>query len=141
MSEPYYVRVQREAGEELEKLLARPIAPTQDYIGVIDEKTNESEYFDPWDIFPVYGSYSSEFDDMALEVLEHMQTKQFKNETLAHEMFREILCKKELCDYGTSPRVCFPSPTFEKLLPEYISKWKQYYRLQWDEEYSATTNP
>lgn len=115
----------------VKKLLSRPIAPSEDYIGVIDEKTNEPEYFDPWDIFPVYGNYSSEFDEMALEVLENLLDGNRKDETLAHEIFREILCKMDLCDYGTSPRVCFPNTEFKELLPEFITKWKSYYELNW----------
>ncbi len=131
MSESWYQKQEREAGEELKKLLARPIAPSRDMIGVIDEKTNEPEFFDPWDIFPVYGSYSSEFDNMALETLQNLLDGTFNDKTLAHEMFREMLCKKSLCDYGTSPRVCFPTSELKELLPEYIVKWKQYYELTW----------
>ena|ERR1039458_2593736 len=131
MTENYYQKREREAGEELKKLLVKPIAPSSDLIGVIDEKTNEPEYFDPWDIFPIYGSYSSAFDDMALEVLENLLDSKFEGEELAHEMFREMLCKMSLCDYGTSPRVCFPTSELKGLLPELIKKWKQYYKLMW----------
>jgi hypothetical protein len=131
MGESYYQRVEREAVGELQELLNRPDAPSSDYIGVIDEKTDKPEYFDPWDIFPVYGNYSSEFDDMALEVLGNLLNSTFKGETLAHEMFREMLCKKNLCDYGTSPRVCFPTTEFKELIPAYISKWRKYYKLNW----------
>jgi len=125
MSENWYTKQEREAGEELEKLLAKPNAPTSDYIGVIDEKTNEPEYFDPWDIFPVYGNYSSEFDDMAIKTLENLLAGTFEDKGLAYEMFREILCKKNLCDYGTSPRVCFPTTQFKELLPQLIDKRSQ----------------
>lgn len=131
-NEPFYVRVEREAAEELEELLARPNAPTSDSIGVIDEKTNKPQYFDPWDIFSVYGNYSSTFDDMALEVLENLLDGNRKDESLAHEMFREMLCYKNLCDYGTSPRVCFPTAQFKRLLPMYIEKWEEYYKLNWE---------
>lgn len=134
MTESYYQKREREAGEELEKLLARPMSPSIDYIGTINEVTNEPEYFDPWDIFPVYGSYSSSFDDMALQVLENLLSSKYDNEELAHEMFREILCNKNLCDYGTSPRVCFPTSEFKKLLPKFIRKWKQYYKLTWENQ-------
>lgn len=132
MSESYYTKLKREAGEEVEKLLARPDAPTQDDIGVIDEKTDEPEYFDPWDIFPVYGNYSSEFDDVALKTLENLLAGTFEDKGVEYEIFREILCKKNLCDYGTSPRVCFPTTQFKELLPKYITKWKQYYKTQWE---------
>ena len=122
---------EEQAIKDVKKLLARPNSPTSDYIGCIDEKTNEPEYFDPWDIFPVYGNYSSEFDDVALTVLHNLLDGTTERENIAHEMFREMLCKMDLCDYGTSPRVCFPNTEFRKLLPEYINKWKEYYILQW----------
>jgi hypothetical protein len=134
MSENYYTKLEREAAEALKSLLNKPTAPSQDMIGVIDEKTNEPEYFDPWDIFPVYGNYSSEFDDMAIKTLENLLAGTFEDKGLAHEMFREILCKKNLCDYGTSPRVCFPTAQFKELLPQLIDKWKQYYKLSWESE-------
>lgn len=135
MGENYYDKLEREAAEEIERLLAKPLAPSGDLIGVINEATNEPEYFDPWDIFPVYGSYSSEFDDMAIKTLENLLGGTFEGETLANEIFREVLCKKGLCDYGTSPRVCFPTSQFKELLPGYIDTWKQYYKLIWDENY------
>ena len=133
MSEAWYQKAERKAGEELAELLAKPSAPSHDLIGVIDEKTDQIQYFDPWDIFPLYGSYSSAFDDMAITVLENISDGNRKKETLAHEMFREMLCKKNLCDYGTSPRVCFPTEEFQELLPELITKWKQYRKLMWEE--------
>lgn len=133
MEESYTQRLERKAIEEMDKLLARPIAPSAEYTGTFNETTKEPEYFDPWDIFPVYGNYSSSFDDMALKVLENLLNGEYDDEELAHEMFREMLCEKGLCDYGTSPRVCFPTTGFKKLLPKFISKWKQYYKLTWEE--------
>lgn len=92
--------------------------------------------YDPWDAFPLlYGSYSSEFDDMAIHTLENILNAKFDNEDLAHEMFREMLCNKDLCDYGTSPRTCFPTTSFKEILLLYIEKWKEYYKCQWDDEY------
>lgn len=132
MEEPYYTKVERQAAEQLAELLARPIAPSAEMVGAFDEKTNKPKYFDPWDILPIYGSYSSDFDNIALEVLNSMLSGEYKEETLAHEMFREMLCYKNLCDYGTSPRVCFPTTQFEKLLQDYIDKWKQHYKLVWE---------
>ena len=133
--EGYYQKLEREAGEELESLLSKPIAPTSDLIGVIDEITDKSKYFDPWDIFPIYGSYSSAFDCMALGVLENLASSSFEEEELAHEIFREMLCNKNLCDYGTSPRLCFPTPELRELLPKLIRMWKEYYELIWGEKY------
>jgi hypothetical protein len=125
---------------DLKALLDKPTAPTSDYIGVYDEEGKELEYFDPWEPFTLlYGSYSSEFDDMAIRVLTDIQNGKFDNHSLADEMFREMLCNLDFCTYGTSPRVCFPDGNFKELLPEYIDKWKQYYKVQWNEEYEETT--
>ncbi len=72
---------------------------------------------------------------MALMVLTNLLNSSCSKEALAHEMFREMLCTKGLCDYGTSPRVCFPTQQFKKLLPQLIEKWKAYYKLQWEDSH------
>lgn len=88
--------------------------------------------FDPWDIFPgIYGSYSSDFDDMAIEVLQELTSRKANRDDLAARMFREMLCNLNLCEYGTSPRVCFATPQFTELLPDLIEKWKEFSRVQW----------
>lgn len=90
--------------------------------------------FNPWEMFPMfYGSYSREFDDMALEVLRSLLDINFRNrnEGLAHQMFREVLCTTGLCGYGTSPRVCFSTLEFRGLLPEFIRKWEVYAEAMW----------
>lgn len=100
---------------------------------VADPSANSSDdIFDPWRPFEqLYGSYSSAFDDMALEVLTRLLDPTYEPETLAHEMFREMLCTLDLCDYGTSPRGCFAREEFKDILPELISKWREYYQMQW----------
>lgn len=120
--------------DKLKTILDKPLPPNPEYAGVIDEQTNEQMYFDPWEIFPFYGNYSSAFDDMALRVLVNLSTSRFVGEKLAEEMFREVLCTLELCDYGTSPRVCFPTPEFRELLPQLIQKWRDYYQVIWEEK-------
>ena len=131
-----YRDLQKQAAERVAKELEKPDAVDRYEIGCEDT-------FDPWELFPcVYGVYSSEFDDMALEVLEALlhasegrwdeATAMRRKESLAHEMFREMLCKAELCDYGTSPRVCFANhDTFAPLLPKLIEKWRTYYNVEW----------
>lgn len=102
-----------------------------------DENDMHDGTFDPWDMFPIYGSYSSEFDDMALTVLRNLERAaqgkwdEQTPESLPHHIFREMLCVMELCDYGTSPRVCFANPGFEEVLPELIAKWEAYYVNVW----------
>lgn len=97
-------------------------------------------YFDPWELFPcLYGGYASDFDDMALVVLRNLELarqgrwdeQDWASEGLAHQMFREMLCTAELCEYGTSPRVCFVNGPFGELLPELIEKWEAYSRIRW----------
>lgn len=95
--------------------------------------------FDPWEILPCfYGSYSSAFDDVAILVLENIRDEKFgeaAGEGVAHEMFREVLCTYNLCDYGTSPRGCFPNwgSGFEHTLDDLIDKWRQYRTAQWED--------
>jgi hypothetical protein len=118
---------QKKAAANVAALLARPDASADDLsVGDVGDK------FVPWDLFPcLYGSYSSAFDDMALAVLENIRDGKCKAEDLASEMFREILCTADLCEYGTSPRVCFPTEEFKALLPQLIARWERYAKAQW----------
>ena len=122
----YYDKESIESEEELINLLKLPV-----------EKDVHLESFDPWRLFEnsLYGSYSSEFDEMAIQTLEDIlnSTTIAKKYGLAEEMFREILCNKGLCDYGTSPRYCWANGGFKKLIPEYLEKWRQYYKYQWED--------
>lgn len=129
---------EHKAVQSVKELLGRPMAPDGYMIGVIDETTDEPMYFDPWDIFPLYGNYSSEFDNLAIRVLSDIHNGRFDNHSVADEMFREMLCNMDLCDYGTSPRACFANSGFKELLPEYIERWKEYYELVWDEPYQES---
>lgn len=122
----------REAAEKVRVELAKPLCEAGD--------TQSVDEFDPWALFPcLYGSYSKEFDDMALLVLRNLEIarmgrwdKQERGETLAHEMFREMLCTADLCDYGTSPRACFVNTEFGELLSRLITKWQAYSDLHWN---------
>jgi hypothetical protein len=90
--------------------------------------------FDPWEILPCfYGGYSNDFDELAISVLTHLNNGTFEKENLASKMFRETLCTYGYCNYGSSPRVCFPEQFFKKRLPELIEKWKEWYLINWDE--------
>lgn len=124
--EPYCHRVEREAAERLQALLAKPDIEN-------DEFRSDAE-FDPWDLFPaLYGTYSEEFDDLAIDVLERIAEHRVDDESLAHEMFREMLCTAELCSYGSSPRCCFPTERFKPLLPILIQRWKRYREIAWSD--------
>lgn len=123
----------RAAAAKVRAELAKPIA---------DDGQLHAEVFDPWELFPcLYGTYSQAFDIMALDVLRALALAADdkwdealalqRKETLAHEMFREILCTSDLCDYGTSPRVCFATLEFAEVLPELIAKWEAFSLAHW----------
>lgn len=113
--------------EQLKRELAKPTVPPGD--GMFDH----DDHFVPWRLFPsVYGHYSAAFDEMALAVLADIQAGTFNRRDLASEMFREMLCKADLCEYGTSPRVCFPTEEFKAVLPELIERWAQYVYATWE---------
>jgi hypothetical protein len=123
MNELPYQKADREAAEKVAAELRKPLAESA-------EENFGPDNFDPWELFPLFGSYSSDFDEMAIEVLKGLDENNPRSD-LAAEMFREILCKMHLCDYGTSPRACFPTQEFRVLLPEFIAKWEAYSKLQW----------
>lgn len=123
---------QADAVARVQAELAKPLPQDDQDVG--------DDVFDPWEIFPcLYGSYSMAFDDMALLVLgnirlaaqERWDEQNWSEETLAHEMFREILCNADLCDYGASPRTCFATLAFREVLPELIDKWVAWSRVHW----------
>lgn len=126
MNESYYEKKERGAAERLEALLALPRIPDD------GEMFSDGECFVPWDLFPaLYGTYSKAFDDLAIAVLEDIQNRTFNRTDLASEMFREMLCTAGLCNYGTSPRVCFASGKFAALLPSLLDKWREYSEINW----------
>ncbi len=124
MTEPWRDREEESADRVASMLALPPIPPNRLY--------SDGECFDPWDLFPaVYGSYSSEFDELAIAVLEDIRHGTHKREDLANEIFREMLCTAGLCAYGTSPRVCFPTQSFGRLLDALIDRWKEYAAIKW----------
>lgn len=123
--EPGYQRVEREAVERLQVELAKPSPSSRDDLGC-------KEFFDPWSLFPaLYGSYSSDFDDLAIDVLNEIADGHKTRGDLAAEMFREMLCTANLCDYGSSPRVCFPTVGFRSLVPALLEQWGKYRAMMW----------
>lgn len=124
----------RSASEIIREQLTKPVGREEGWIN--------PDHFDPWEAFPsVYGSYSSDFDDMAILVLDNILNKRWgadHGEGLAHEMFREMLCTAGLCSYGTSPRGCFPDwvdgESTAPLLAALLAKWQEYRRVAWGED-------
>lgn len=118
-------RNEDEAQADLEAMLARPSIP-------VEGMFSDGECFDPWELFPaVYGSYSEEFDDMAIGVLEDIRYGTHTRNDLASQMFREMLCTAGFCDYGTSPRSCFASGRFNEQLPALLERWREYAQIKW----------
>ena len=121
----FYEAQEQRANDAVDTLLAKPPIPE-------DGAYSDGECFNPWDLFPsLYGSYSSAFDEMAIAVLTDIRDGTFKRDDLASEMFREMLCTLGLCDYGTSPRVCFASTRFKVTLPRLIERWREYADIYW----------
>lgn len=117
----------RAAAARVREILDRPDAEARD-IGSVDD-------FDPWDIFPaLYGTYCSSFDHCAIDVLCDIRDGQRRRDDLAADMLREMLCTADLCDYGTSPRTCFPTMEFQEILPELIERWRAFARANWEAE-------
>ena len=129
--EPWYMKVEREAAEKVEALLKLPIDELQ--------LMSTGESFDPWSLFPcLYGTYSSDFDKCAIEVLTELIEKEKNRRDLGAEMFREMLCTAYLCNYGSSPRVCFPTERFKPLIQPLIEKWRAYALVIWGLDVCAT---
>lgn len=118
---------QDEAAAKVAAMLALPMPESNDMLGIEGE-------FDPRTIFPaIYGSYCSSFDKCAVEVLEELRDGERRRNDLGADMIREMLCVADLCGYGTSPRVCFPTQEFKKLLPDLIEKWRAYALIAWSD--------
>lgn len=110
--------------------LAKPAPAEPDDLG-------QEGFFDPWPLTPFLGCYSSGFDACALRVLENLRLGCFDGEDLACQMFREFLCASDLCGYGTSPRVCFPTPEFREILPDLTARWSAYSEVVWGANWRA----
>ena len=117
------------------KLLAareKPIAPSEDDLGMGD-------YFDPWEdvIHGIYGSYSSESDDLMIATLRAAQDRTtfelIKTRGFAAEFALYVLAGHGLIEYGTSPRGGWPDPEIADLWGQLIEKWTAYAAAHWGE--------
>jgi len=119
------IDINKEAAEKLQRLLDLPLPKDCDDFS--------QETFDPWIMFPsLYGTYCDSFDTCAIEVLTELKNGIHERDDLGSDMFREILCNVNLCEYGTSPRNCFPTSYFLPILPIFIEKWKAYSIIKWE---------
>lgn len=123
------VRERTVAAERLLSHLQKPFeAPAR-----ADGCVYSDDEFDPWALFPgIFGGYSSDFDKCAIDVLTELRDKTKRRTDLGAEMFREMLCVQEFCDYGTSPRGCFWQLDCD-LLDQLIAKWQTWSEAAWKE--------
>jgi hypothetical protein len=116
----HFDQKERDAARKIEELLDKPLG-------------NGIEDFDPWEMLGMYGTYDMAFDVMAIDTLSEIAEARIIviDRPLSHDMFREILCHKNLCDYGSSPRSCFPTQYFKPLIMPLIEKWYAHTIVVW----------
>ena len=99
----------------------------------------DGSYWDPWESLGLRCcSYNAVIDIAAIRVLESVQAGQFGTDIagidpVLVELLKSIFCSHNWCEYGTSPRGCFPMDRegFHLL----IDGWKAYYGRKWQEDY------
>lgn len=105
-----------------------------------NEEDENGPYWDPWSALGIYcATYNSRIDADALAVLVGIHKGLFNEEiAAAHvlpeqyvELLQSIFSSAGWCDYGTSPRGCFPSDPVS--FPKIIDTWREYYRRTWGE--------
>lgn len=122
-----------EQSDDVEQRLRAELAKPFDANARADGIKHYRDKFDPWSLFPaVYGTYASDFDECAIQVLEEIRDRCKRRDDLGAEMFREMLCTGGYCNYGTSPRYCFWELNGE-LLDQLIAKWSAWSKMQWSE--------
>lgn len=129
MQEQPYQKLARLRREKLEAALAKPIAENREM--------SCDDHFDPWEdvIENIYGSYSSESDDLMIETLEAVRDgKTFElieQKGFIIEFMLYVLAGHGLTEYGTSPRGAWPDQ--RDLWQPLIDKWKAYRNMAWSE--------
>ncbi|RVO55121.1 hypothetical protein CN090_04160 [Sinorhizobium meliloti] len=128
MTEQPYQKFSRIRREKLEAALALPLPASVDDIGV-------EGFFDPWRhvINGIDGSYSSESDDLMIEVLEAVRDgttfELIKSRGFIVEFMLYVLSGHDLTECGTSPRGSWPDQL--DLWQPLIDKWKAYREVAW----------
>lgn len=117
-----------ESRQALQTALAKPLPATEDEIGY-------PECFNPWNdiIQNIHGGYSSESDDLIIEVLEAVRDRKtfdlIEAKGFAAEFMLYVLSGHGLTEYGTSPRGAWPE--HPDLWQPLIDKWKAYRLVAW----------
>jgi hypothetical protein len=129
-SESPYEKSRRIMRDKLQTALALPIPMSEEDVGC-------EGFFDPWEniIQGIHGNYSSEADDMMIEVLEAVRDGNtfslIEQKGFAAEFMLYVLSGHGLTEYGTSPRGAWPE--HRDLWQLLIDKWKAYREVAWRE--------
>lgn len=104
-----------------------------------EDAQSHTEVFDPWNdvIEGIYGSYSSESDEImiaALKAVRDRTTFEFvKERGFVAEFVLYVLSGHGLTEYGTSPRGGWIEPSIKDLWQPLIDKWESYANIMWGE--------
>lgn len=126
----YWKRREIEARNRLRAALDKPLPANFEAYG--------EEEFDPWDLLDgCTPSYSSDIDDLAIEVLKAVRDRKTFDlldgeNALAANLFMHMLADW-LCDYGVSPRGVFPAFSVEDMWQELIDKWEAFAKGKWSD--------
>lgn len=111
--------------------------------------------WDPWEAIHIpSGGYSGQVDIDAIKILRAIRdgvlsgrsggeygnysTKIAKSTGLSDhhvELWQYIFCSAGWCDYGTSPRGCFPDLEID--FDGLIAAWESYYERHWGQKWDA----
>jgi len=102
-----------------------------------DGQSVHDEVFDPWSdvIEGIYGSYSSESDDLMIGALKAVRDKTtfdfIRDQGFAGEFALYVLAGHRMTEYGTSPRGAWADFAIEDLWQPLIDKWEAYAKIVW----------
>ena len=100
------------------------------------------DFFNPWEdiIKTVYGSYSRQSDDVFIKTLEAIRdsdTLPLIQSGFEYELAIYVLAGHGYVNYGGSPIGGWPDSWCADLWDKIIEKWKKYYKIAWNKEYTA----
>lgn len=123
----------RHTRETIAAALAKPVPEHESDVG-------DMAFFDPWTdvIEGIYGSYSSESDELMIGALkaarDHTTFEFIKAKGFAGEFALYVLAGHNLLEYGTSPRGGWPDPIAADSWQALIDKWEVYAAVCWKQE-------
>jgi hypothetical protein len=112
-----------------------------------NSEDENGDFWDPWESLGLRCcSYNSEIDQQAIDVLREIGSPEFAYCTdiaertglsATHvELLQSIFCSADWCEYGTSPRGCWPID--REGFPKLVEAWEQYFERHWGERASGT---